>query len=155
RSLPDPRSVERVGGNAALVCHTAAGAVSIVDGSSLTVHHVLRDFREPRYTAADPDGRHAFVTDSGTREIVAVDLVAGRTLGRLRAGEGAPHTPFDAGRRRLWVGLGSASEHVALVDVSDPARPRLERLLKPPFLAHDVGCHASRGEVWVTSGDAH
>src|SRR5262249_51473120 len=27
--------------------------------------------------------------------------------------------------------------------------------LKPPFLAHDVGCHASRGEVWVTSGDAH
>jgi DNA-binding beta-propeller fold protein YncE len=154
RCLPDPRSIERVGGGAALVCHTGAGAVSLVDRSSLAVRRVIHGFREPRYTAAHPDGRHAFVTDSGTSEVVSVDVVAGRTLGRLKLDEWARHVTADPSGRRLWVGLGSASERVAIVDVSDPARPRLERMLRPPFLAHDVGYDPSGARVWVTSGTA-
>jgi len=52
RTLPDPRAIELVG-RRAVVCHTAVGAVSIVDGQR--VRHVLHGFEEPRYTAAHPD----------------------------------------------------------------------------------------------------
>ena len=66
RTLPDPRAIELVGGRA-VVCHTAVGAVSIVDRSG--VRHVLRGLVEPRYAVAHPDGRHAFVTDSGRSSV--------------------------------------------------------------------------------------
>ncbi len=154
RCLPDPRSIERVGDGTALLCHTSSGAVSPVDCSPLAVRRVIHGFHEPRYVAAHPDGRHAFVTDSGTSEVVSVDIVAGQRLGRVKLDEWARHVTADPGGRRLWVGLGSASERVAIVDVSDPTRPRLERVLKPPFLAHDVGYEPSGERVWVTSGSA-
>ena len=78
-TLPDPRSIELVG-DRAVVCHTALGAVSIVDRRG--VRHVLHGFVEPRYTAAHPDGRHAFVTDSGRSGVVAIDVLRGTELGR-------------------------------------------------------------------------
>ncbi|HZO97210.1 MAG TPA: hypothetical protein VFB42_07555 [Gaiellaceae bacterium] len=150
---PDPRSAERVGGGDALVCHTGAGAVSVVDGRTLELRHVVGGFEEPRYAAAHPGGRHAFVTDSGSRELVSVDLAAGRAAGRVRLEEWARHVTLDERGSTLWVGLGSASARVAVVDVSEPGRPRLERLVRPPFLAHDVGFEPGGGRVWVSSGD--
>src|SRR5438105_15519656 len=63
---PGPRSIERVGA-VAVVAHTVAGAVSVLDGSG--VRHALRGFAEPRYTAAARGGRRAFVTDSGRVEL--------------------------------------------------------------------------------------
>jgi DNA-binding beta-propeller fold protein YncE len=151
--LPDPRSVERVGAGDALVCHTNVGALSIIDGRSLRVRHVLHDFVEPRYTAAHPDRRHAFVTDSGSKEVVAVDVLTGRSLGRLRLSGWARHLTLDPAGRTLWVGLGNVAAHVAVVDVSDPARPKFARRVTPPFLAHDVGFLPDGDHVWVTSGD--
>jgi len=153
RCLPDPRSIELVGDRTALVCHTGAGVLSIVDGSSLVIRRVVHGFHEPRYTAAHPNGRHAYVTDSGTREVVAVDVAEGRRLGRLKLDEWARHVTAEPNGRKLWVGLGTASERVAIVDISDPARPRLERMVRPPFLAHDVGYEPSGARVWVTSGN--
>ena len=150
---PDPRSIERVAPQRALVCHTAAGVLSVVDGRSYSIARIVREFREPRYSAAHPDGRHAFVTDSGTGELVAVDHASGTTLGRVKLPEWARHVTIDHAGRTLWVGLGSASERVAVVDVSNPARPRLERTIRPPFRAHHVR-FAPDGTVWVTSGDA-
>jgi DNA-binding beta-propeller fold protein YncE len=150
---PDPRSVELVTGGDALVCHTAVGAVSILDGRSLSLRRVVHGFREPRYAAAHPAGRHAFVTDSGSSEVVAVDLEDGRVLGRVKLEEWARHVTVDPAGRTLWVGLGSASRRVAVVDVSDPARPRLDRSIAPPFLAHDVGFEPGGTRIWVTSGD--
>ncbi|HVU76078.1 MAG TPA: hypothetical protein VHC67_00755 [Gaiellaceae bacterium] len=146
-TLPDPRSVETVG-DVAVVCHTAVGALSIVDRRG--VRHVVRGVEEPRYTAAHPDGRHAFVTDSGRSGLVVVDVVQGRALGRVALPGWARHLTIAPDGSRLWVGLGNASEHVAVVR----ARPlERERLLAPGFLAHDVGL-APDGRLWVTSGDA-
>jgi DNA-binding beta-propeller fold protein YncE len=144
-TLPDPRSVELVG-ERAVVCHTAMGAVSIVDPNG--VRHVLRGFVEPRYTAAHPDGRHAFVTDSGRSSVVAVDVLRGVELGRVRLPGWARHLAIDRGGDRLWVGLGTASEHVAVVDLK-PLRHA--STLTPGFPAHDVG-HAPDGRIWITSG---
>lgn len=147
RTLPDPRAVELVGGRA-VVCHTAVGAVSIVGGTR--VRHVLREFTEPRYVAAHPDGRHAFVTDSGRSGVVAVDVMRGISLGRVVLAGWARHIAIDRAGRRLWVALGSASEHVAVVDT---AQLRRVAMLTPGFAAHDVG-HAPDGRLWVTAGEA-
>jgi DNA-binding beta-propeller fold protein YncE len=151
-TLPGPRSIETVGATA-VVAHTALGAVTIVDAATLRVRRVLRDFAEPRYTAAHPDGRHAFVTDSAASEVVAVDVVRGRVLGRVRVSEWARHITIDPSGRRLWVGLGTAEPKLAIVDVRDPARPRLVRHVHAGLGAHDVGFLPGGRAVWVTSGD--
>ncbi len=144
-TLPDPRSVELVG-TRAVVCHTAVGAVSIVGTNG--VEHVLRELVEPRYTAAHPDGRHAFITDSGRSGVVAVDVVRGQVLGRVKLPGWARHITIDAAGRRLWVGLGSASDRVAVVDA---VRMHHQSNLWPGFGAHDVGV-APDERLWVTAG---
>jgi len=152
RSIPTlagPRSIEAIpGGGVAVVAHTAVGAVSVVDARE--VRHVFHDFSEPRYTAAHPDGEHVYVTDSATSEVVAIAPAGNRIFGRARVGGWARHLTIDADGRTLWVGLGTESEEVAVVDVSDPRRPRLVRKLRPPFRMHDVGF--APDAFWVTSG---
>jgi hypothetical protein len=144
-TLPDPRSIERVG-DAALVCHTAVGALSIVDRTA--VRRVIGGLEEPRYTAAHPDGVHAFVTDSGRSGVVLVDVVRGRILERLELPGWARHVTISADGRVVWAALGTASEHVAVVHTS-PLRHA--GLLTPGFRAHDVG-RAPDGRLWITSG---
>jgi hypothetical protein len=150
---PDPFSIELAGAHA-VVAHTVAGAVSIVGGEPLAVHHVV-DVGEPRYTAAAPDGRHAFVTDSGGIALHTLDLARGRIVASLKLKLWPRHLSLGPDGRTLWVGLGTASEQVAAVDVADPRRPRLERYVTPGFLAHDVGFAPAGGRVWVTGGAAN
>ncbi len=152
RTLPKPRSIEAVGAMA-VVAHSEIGAVSFVRGATLKVDRVLRGFGEPRYTAAHPDGRHAYLTDAERGEVVALDVLGGRVLARARVGALARHISIDPGARRLWVALGSKAEEVAIVDISRRARPRLVRRFRPPFLAHDVGWAPGGKRAWVSSGD--
>jgi hypothetical protein len=149
-TLPYPRSIETVGGTA-VVAHSEIGAVSLVRG--LRVAHVLRDFGEPRYTAAHPDGRLAYVTDAARGEVVALDVLRGRVLAGERVGALARHVTIDPRGRTLWVALGAKAQAVAVVDVSRPAMPRLLRRFRPPFLAHDVGWAPGGNRVWVSSGN--
>jgi DNA-binding beta-propeller fold protein YncE len=137
----------------AVVAHSEIGAVSIVDGPSLSVRHVLRGFGEPRYTAGHPDGRHALVTDAKRGEVIVLDVERGRVLGQAHAGPLARHVTIDPAGRRLWVALGSKAEEIAVVDVSRIARPKLVRRFRPPFLAHDVGFAPDGRRAWVSSGD--
>ena len=146
-TLPDPRAIELVG-RRAVVCHTAVGAVSVVEGGRMT--HVVRGFVEPRYVAAHPDGRHAFVTDSGRSGVSAIDLVHGRVVARVRLPGWARHIAIDAHARRLSVGLGSADPRVAIVGVEGL---RHLSTLEPGFRTHDVG-YAPDGTLWISSGDA-
>ncbi len=123
----------------------------MIDGATLRVRRVIKGFREPRYTAAAHDGRHAFVTDWGDGTVAVVDVVAGTVRSRLALGGPARHLSYDASRRLLWVALGTKAKRVATVDVS--GRPRILGRFAPPFLAHDVGL-APGGRSWVTSGAA-
>src|SRR6266508_2848572 len=151
-TLPKPRGIETVGGMA-VVAHSELGAISLVRGETLEVVRVLRGFGEPRYTAAHPDGRHAYVTDAERGEVVALDVLGGRVLGRVAVGARARHVTIDPRGRILWVALGSKAEEVAIVDVRDRTRPRLVRRFRPPFLAHDVGFAPDGRHAWVSSGD--
>jgi DNA-binding beta-propeller fold protein YncE len=146
---PDPRSVERVGG-VAVVAHTAVGAVSILD--ELGVRREVAGFEEPRYTAGARDGRHAFVTDASRVELLSVDLARGVVVGRVKLKLWPRHLSLAPDGRTAYVGLGTASPQLAVVDVRDPRRPRLERYLTPPFAAHDVGVPPS-GRLWITAGE--
>ena len=101
-----PRSIETVG-STAVVCHSELGMVSVLDARSLDVVHLLRGFGEPRYIAAHPDGRHAYVTDAERGEVVLLDVLAGRVLTREHVGPLARHITIAPEARRLWVALGS------------------------------------------------
>ena len=151
-TLPDPRSIESVLQTDALVAHSAEGAISLIDGRTLRVRRVLRGFSEPRYAAAARDGRHVYVTDSGTGELAVIDVVRARVVARVEVGAGARHLSLGRSDRRLWVALGTKAERVAILDTSDAARPKVLTRFRPPFLAHDVG-FAGDGRIWVTSGD--
>jgi hypothetical protein len=146
---PGPRSVERIGG-VAVVAHTAVGAVSIVD--ELGVRHEVAGFEEPRYTAGSRDGRHAFVTDATRVELLSVDLARGMIVGRVKLKLWPRHLSLAPDGQTLHVALGTASPQLAIVDVRDPRRPRLERYVTPPFAAHDVGI-APSGRLWITAGE--
>jgi len=146
---PGPRSVERVGG-VAVVAHTVVGAVSIVD--ELGVRHEVAGFEEPRYTVGSRDGRHAFITDATRVELLSVDLARGTVAGRVKLKLWPRHLSLSRDGRTLHVSLGTASSQLAIVDVRDPHRPRLERYVTPPFAAHDVGV-APSGRIWITAGE--
>jgi hypothetical protein len=145
---PDPRSIQRVG-HVVVVTHTAVGAVSVLDG--LEVRHVLDGFEEPRYAVASADGRYAFVTDSGRGDLAVVDTRRGEVAGRVKLRLWPRHLTIAPDGRTLWIGLGTASPQLAVVDVRDPTRPRLREYVKPAFAAHDVG-FAPSGRIWVTAG---
>jgi DNA-binding beta-propeller fold protein YncE len=151
-TLPKPRSIETVG-HMAVVAHSEIGAISLVHAPTLRVAHVLRGFGEPRYTAAHPDGRHAFVSDAKRGEVLALDVLRGKVLSRTRVGVLARHITIDPAGRTLWVSLGAKARRIAVVDVSKRARPRLTHTFAPPFLAHDVGWAPDGRRVWVSSGD--
>ena len=150
-TLEGPRSIQNGSGAVAIVGHSAAGAVTLLEGRPPRVRRVLRGFGEPRYTAFAPDGRHAFVTDSGHGELAVIDVERGRVVRRVAVGALARHVGIDSAGRRLWVSLGSSASAITVVDVSEPRRPRVLRTIHPPFLVHDVA-FAPNGRVWVTAG---
>lgn len=147
---PGPRAIELVGARA-VVAHWALGSISIVDAHR--ARHVLEGLSEPRYTAAHPDGVHAFVTDSGYG-LVTVDVLRGRIVGRVKLPGWPRHVTLDPTGKTLWVSLGTSSTQVAVVDVTDPRRPQRVALVTPPFGAHDVGFAPDGRDVWVTAGAA-
>jgi DNA-binding beta-propeller fold protein YncE len=155
RRLPtaeDPRSIESGAGGHVVVAHPAAGAVSLLTARPARVRRVLRGLGAPRYAAIAPDGGHAFVTDGERGEVVVVDLRRARIVAGVEVGAGARHVTLDPVGRTLWAALGSSAAAIAVVDVSEPARPRLRRRVRAPFLAHDVAFSPSGRRVWVTAG---
>jgi len=150
---PGPRSIERVG-ETAVVAHTVLGELTLIDNRTLEIRHVLTGIGEPRYTAGTADGRHAFVTDSGHTELVTVDVLRGTIVGRLKLTQWPRHVSLSRDGRTLWVGLGTAADELAVVDVSNPLRPGLRGHVRPPFLLHDVAITPDGRRAWVTAGQS-
>ncbi len=150
---PAPRSIERVG-ETAVVAHSVLGEVTLIDLRTLQIRHVLSGLGEPRYTAGTAGGRLAFVTDSGHRDLVTVDVVRGRIVGRVQLTQWPRHVSLSPDGRTLWIGLGTSSNSIAVVGVSDPVRPSLRGHVRPPFPIHDVAISPDGRHAWVTAGAA-
>jgi DNA-binding beta-propeller fold protein YncE len=148
-----PSSIETVGGGTiALVGHATSGLVSLIDVASLRVAHVLEGFGEPRYAAAGPAGRYAYVTDAERGELVVIDLARGRVIDRVHAGALARHLTITPDGRTLFTALGPKATAVAMLDATDPRHPRLVRTFAPVDRAHDVVVSADGTSLWITSG---
>jgi hypothetical protein len=152
RTVDGPRSIESTPFGYAVVAHTSIGRVSLLETTTLSVRHVLDGFGEPRYTAIHPAERLAYVTDSARGEVAAIDLPRGRVVHRERVPGPARHVSLDGDAAVLWTALGTKAERVAVLSLADPRRPRLRRVIAPPFLAHDVVAAPDGRHVWVTSG---
>ena len=153
RTAPGPRSIESYRGMTAIVTHTEAGAVSVLAAGPLRLRAELDGFEAPRYAAVHPTRPFAYVTDSAREEIVVLDPELGRILWRTRVPGPARHVSISPDGRTLWTALGTTATRVAVLDTSEPRRPRLVRTLTPPFLAHDVVFAPEGRTAWVTSGD--
>ena len=152
RTPRGPRSIESTPFGQVLVAHTSSGRVTLLDATDLRVSKVLNGFGEPRYTAMHTSERLAYVTDSRRREVITVDLVAGRIVHRAAVPGPARHLSLDAGRAVLWTALGTKATDVAVLSLTRPRRPELVRVVSPPFRAHDVALAPDGRHVWVTSG---
>jgi DNA-binding beta-propeller fold protein YncE len=152
RTVPDPRSIESSPFGWAVVAHTQHGLVSLLDTAALSVRAVLDGFGEPRYAAMHPRERLAFVTDSGRGDVATIDLARGTVVHRTRVPGPARHVSVDPAGRSLWTALGTKAARVAILDLSEPRRPRLRGVFEPPFLAHDVVAAPDGTRLWVTSG---
>ena len=148
-----PRSIESVGDGLALVAHTELGRLSLLDVAAFELSPVTGQLGEPRYTAAHPREPLAYVTDSGRREVVVVDLLGRRVTGRVRVDGPCRHLGIDRDATRLWVALGNKTDRVAVLSLGDPRRPRVVGTIRPPLLAHDIAFTPGGRRVWVTSGD--
>jgi sugar lactone lactonase YvrE len=130
--------------------------MTVIGAPSYSVRAELDGFSKPRYACGAPFSPHgaiAYVTDSAARELVAIDVLgSGRVVHRTRLPGPARHVSISPDGRTIWTALGSKAARIAVLDVSDPLRPRLERTFGPPFLAHDVVFAPRGNHVWVTSG---
>jgi DNA-binding beta-propeller fold protein YncE len=151
---PGPKSIETVGrGTAALVVHTTDGSITLLDIRTLRVSAALHGFAEPRYTAASTDGKHAFVTEAGSGDLLTIDLERALVVARTPVGLRARHLSLDASTGTLWTALGFSAPTLVVVDVRDPRRPRVTARIPPPFPAHDVVFAPGGTRLWVSSGN--
>jgi YVTN family beta-propeller protein len=116
------------------------------------IRKVFRGLDDPHIVAASRGGKLAYVTADGSGEVIVIDLVSRRIVGRAFVGAGAHHMALSPGARRLWVALGERASTIAIVDVSRPAEPRLLRHFSPGFIAHDLTFSPDGRKVWITSG---
>ena len=152
RTGPGPRSIEAVRGTVAVVAHTDHGVVSLLDAVSGRLRAELEGFTSPRYTAVHPRLPYVYVTDSEREEVVVLDTDRARIVGRARVPGPARHVSLSPDGRTLWTALGTKAARIAVLDTRDARRPKLDRTLSPPFLAHDVVFAPGGRAVWVTSG---
>jgi DNA-binding beta-propeller fold protein YncE len=152
RTGPGPRSIESVHDRLAVVGHSEHGVVTVLDVATNRVRAELDRFEEPRYAAAHPRQPFAYLTDSAAEELVVLDVERGRVRGRTSVPGAARHVSISPDGSAVWAVLGNASPRIAVLDTSDPLRPRLVRTIAPPFLAHDVVFAPDGRTVWVTSG---
>lgn len=151
-TIAGPRSIESVDARTAVVAQTEHGLVSVLDAAARKIRAELDDFAAPRYTAVHPARAIAYVTDSASEEVVALDASRGTVLWRTRVPGPARHVSISPDGQTIWTALGTKAARIALLDSSNPRRPRLVRTIAPPFLAHDVVFAPDSRHVWVTSG---
>jgi len=124
--------------------------VTILDPSTLRPQRIVRGFGSPHIAAFGPSGDYLYVTDDARGQLA---VILGKTVRKIFVGYGAHHMAFSPDQRELWIALGERARSIAVVDTSNPLRPRLEGNLDPHGLAHDLAFSPNGRFVWVTYDD--
>ena len=150
-SLPaDPQNVA-VFLRMIVVVSASAGAVTLIDQRA-RVQKVFRGFDDPHIVVVNRGKDLAYVTDDGSGELIVIDMVAQRIIGRTFVGKGAHHMALrPSGGHRLWIALGERASRIAIVDVFRRAKPRVLRYFSPGFAVHDLAYGPHGRDVWLTS----
>jgi DNA-binding beta-propeller fold protein YncE len=149
KRLPMPSDPQNVAvcGQTAVVVSVRSGAVTLVDTSTLKVRRVLRGFGSPHIPACSPDGRYIYVTDDARGQLA---VIRERVIRKVFVGYGAHHIAPSPDQPRLWIALGERARSIAVVDTTNPARPRLIGHVDPHGFAHDLAFAPKGRRVWVT-----
>jgi DNA-binding beta-propeller fold protein YncE len=149
----DPENVASSGkGGVVVVVSSGAGKVTLLDRDTLRPLRVLGGFASPHMPAFSPDGGHAYVTDDARGTLTAIRLSDAAVTSTVLVGAGAHHLSFSPNQRRLWIALGESARQIAILDTSDPDRPRLINRFTPGFLAHDLSFTPAGRYAYLTSG---
>jgi DNA-binding beta-propeller fold protein YncE len=146
----DPQNIA-IGQAKIVVVSPRAAAVTLLD-HRLKVVKVFRDFGDPHIVVVDPLKTLAYVTDDARGDLRVIALGAERIVARVFVGAGAHHMALSPSGHRLWIALGERASAIAIVDLTNPLRPRLLRRFSPGFVAHDLAFSRDSRRVWVTSG---
>jgi len=102
----------------ALVTCPAEGALLVVDVPAGEVVGVIdTQGREPRHVVADPNGKRAFVSNSGTGTVSIVDVGRRRVVARFETGSGAAGIALHPSRNQIWV-ANSGSNSISVIDLA-------------------------------------
>jgi DNA-binding beta-propeller fold protein YncE len=149
----DPQNVIADPAALTVVVSAKGGAVTLLGARSLRVLKIFRGLSNPHLAAYSPDRRYAYVTADGSGELVVIALAKRQIVARLFVGLGAHHLAVSPDGARIWIGLGERAEAVAIVDSSNPLRPRLAGRFVPHFTVHDLAFSPDGKRVWLTSDD--
>jgi len=147
---PDPEFVA-ADRRVVVVVSPSAGAVTLLDRSSLRPIRILRGFGSPHIAELSPDGRYVYVTDDARGQLVVIRLSNGRLLARIPVGAEAHHFAVRPNGRRVWLALGESARTIVVVDTSDPTHPRVVGHFDPGFPVHDLSFAPDGRRVWLTS----
>ena len=101
-----------------LVTCPAEGALLVVDVVAGEVVGVIdTQGREPRHVIADPTGRQAFVSNSGSGTVSIVDVGRRRVVARFETGSGAAGLALHPNRKQIWV-ANSGSNSISVIDLT-------------------------------------
>jgi DNA-binding beta-propeller fold protein YncE len=147
---PDPQNVASSFRMTAVVS-TRAGAVTLIDPRA-RVQKVFRGLDDPHIVVVNRGKDLAYVTADGSGELIVIDMMARRIIGRTFVGKGAHHMALrPSGGHRLWIALGERASRIAIVDVFHRAKPRVLRYFSPGFAVHDLAYGPDGRDVWLTS----
>jgi DNA-binding beta-propeller fold protein YncE len=150
-ALPADPEYVAVGGRVIVVVSASAGAVTLLDRSSLRVVKVLPGFGVPHIPAISPDGRYAYVTDDARGTLTVIRLSDARILSTISVGSLAHHLSFRPDERQVWLALGQSASTIVILDTANPARPRVVGRFDPGYMAHDLLFTPDGQRIWITS----
>jgi DNA-binding beta-propeller fold protein YncE len=160
--LPDdPEDI--AAGSVVIVVSSQAGAVTVLDRSSLRPIRTFGGFDRPHIAAVSPDGQYAYITDDARGTLTVIRLSDLRVTSTIRVGPGAHHLTVSPNERQIWVALGESAQTVVILStvartpaagaspVIDPGHPHVIGSFTPGFRAHDLSFTPDGRQVWISS----
>jgi YVTN family beta-propeller protein len=124
------------------------GKVLIYDAISYRLKKVIDVGQEPSEVTFSKDGRIAFVANSGSNSVTAINVEDKTILKTMDVGED-PVGAWPGADHKMYVD----NEHDETVSVIDVASLEIEETVPLGFMPGMVAYNSSKGELWVTDAE--